>query len=188
MLWRLEGDWLYFHVPGIWIDFCSWHAWYVPGTFRHIYILYQNPPYVMATGWRLIIFLGMRNMSLGYVDTFTFCIKTPPMSWSLDGDLWYFPVPGIWITSCPWKAWYIPGTCIDTFTFCIKFLCRSWSLDGDWLYFHVPGILISSWSWHAWYVPGFWDMSTHVHSVSKSMHVMAPGWRLVIFPCPRDMN
>ena len=44
MSWRLDDDWLYFHVPGTWISSCSWYAWYAPGTYRHIYILYQNPP------------------------------------------------------------------------------------------------------------------------------------------------
>ena len=43
-------------VPGTWISSCSWHAWYVTWRYRQIYILYQNPPYVMAPGWRLIIF------------------------------------------------------------------------------------------------------------------------------------
>ena len=141
MSWRLDGDWLYFHVPGTWISSRSWHAWYVSGTYRHIYILYQNPPYVMAIGWLLIIFPcpqdmnyflfmacvicpcdiathlhsvsntpvyhgdcmetenssmslgqelvtvhGIRDMSLGHINTFTLCIKTPRISWHLDGD------------------------------------------------------------------------------------------------------
>ena len=63
MSWRLDGDWLYFHVPGTRISSCSWHAWYVPGTYRHIYILYQNHPHVMAPRWRLIIFPCPRDMN-----------------------------------------------------------------------------------------------------------------------------
>ena len=39
MSWRLDGGWLYFHVFETWISSCSWHAWYVPGTYQHIYIL-----------------------------------------------------------------------------------------------------------------------------------------------------
>ena len=63
MSWRLDDDWLYFHVPGTWIRSCSWHAWYVPGTYRHIYILYQNPQYVLSPGWRLNIFPCPRDMN-----------------------------------------------------------------------------------------------------------------------------
>ena len=44
MSWRLDGDWKEFHVPGTYINSSSWYAWYVPGAYQHIYILYQNPP------------------------------------------------------------------------------------------------------------------------------------------------
>ena len=61
--WHLDGAWLYFHVPGTWINSCSWHAWYVPGTYRYICILYQYFPFVMAPGWGLIIFPCPRDMN-----------------------------------------------------------------------------------------------------------------------------
>ena len=120
-----------------------------------------------SPGHELVPVHSMRDMSLGHIGTFAFCINTSRMSLRLDDDWIYFHVSEIWFSSCSWHAWYVPGTYIDTFIFCIKFLCRSWSLDRDWLYFHVPGKIISSCSWHAWYVPGPWDMSTHLHSVTK---------------------
>ena len=63
MSWRLDGEWLYFHVTGTWISTCSWHAWYVPGTYLHIYILYQKSPVCHGACWRLIIFPCPRDMN-----------------------------------------------------------------------------------------------------------------------------
>ena len=99
--WRLDGDWLYFHIPGTWISCCSWHAWYVPGTYRHIYILYQisvchgaclpvchgawkETDYIsMSSGHELVPVHGMRDLSLGYIDT----------------------CPPTWISSCSANGW-----------------------------------------------------------------------------------
>ena len=99
MSWRLDGDWLYFHVLGTWISSCSWHPRYVPGTYRH-----------MSPEHELVSVHGMCGMSLGHVDSFTFCIKTPSMSWRLKGNWSYFHVPGTWISSYSWHAWNFPGT------------------------------------------------------------------------------
>ena len=149
MLWRLDGDWLYFQLPGTWIISWSWHAWYIPGTYRHIYIMYQNPvcngtwmdtDYIsMSVGHELVPVHDMRDLSLGHIDTFTFCIKTPLCHGALMETHYIFLSPGHELVLIHgMRDMFLRK--IDKFTFCIK------------------------------------------------CYVMAPGWRLIIIPCPRDMN
>ena len=175
----------------------------------------------------------MRDMSLGHIDTLTFCIKTIRMSWRLVGDWLYFHA-GTWIISCSCHAWYVLGHSA-TLTFSINpppppprmlwrlggktdynspghnyFLSMTcgiclWDistylhyvstpprmlgrLDWDWLYFQVPGTWIISCSYHAWYVPGTYRNIYILYQHPTHPYVMAPGGRLIIFPCPRDMN
>ena len=40
----------------------------------------------MSPGHELVPVHGMRNMSLGHIDTFAFCINVSRISWHLDGD------------------------------------------------------------------------------------------------------
>ena len=193
---RLDEDWLYLHVPGTWISSCSWHAWYGSGTYRHINILYQNPS----------------------------------MIWRQDGDWLYFHVPGTWISSSSWHAWYIPGTYRYIY---ILYQNPTYVIAPGWrmIIIPCPRTWISSRSWHAWYVPvtyqhiyilyekkplchAAWmevdyismspghewipvhemrDMSrghidTFTFCIKTPRYVMAPGWVLIIFSCPRDMN
>ena len=166
-----------------------------PGIHRYIYILYQTPVchgawmgtdcISMSPGHELIPVHGMRDMSLGHIDTFTFCIKTPVChSASMEIDYIsmatgheYVPVRGMRDMSLGH---------IDTFSLCIKTLRMFCHLNGDWLYFHVPGTWISSCSWHTWYVPGTYR---HIYILYQNPpYVMEPGWRVKIVPWPRDMN
>ena len=192
MSWRLDGDCSCFHFPGTGTNSCSWLAWYVPGTYRHIYILYQYFPYVMAPAWRLIIFPWPWDMNkllfmacvicpwdmstyLHSVSTLPY-VKAPWMeidNISMSPEHELVPVLGIRDMSLGH---------IDTFTFYMKTHRMSWLLDGDWSYFHAPRTWISSCSWHAWYVPGTYRHICILYQYFP--YVMAPGWRLIIFPCP----
>ena len=140
-------DWIYFHVPGTWIIslfmacmICPWdisthlHSAVFHGGWIETYYISMSP------GHELVPVHGMRDMSLGHSDTFTFCIKTPGchgawmeidyISMSTGDEL--IPVHGMRDMSLGY---------IDTFTFC-----------------------------------------------SKPPYVIAPGWGLIVFPCPRDVN
>ena len=139
----------------------------------------------MSPGHELIPVHGIRDMSLGHIDTFAFCINTSRLSWRLNGDWLHFHVPGTWINSCSWHAWYVPGTYRHIYIL-YQNPRMSWRLDGDWLYFHVPGTWMSCCSWHAWYVPGTYRHICILYQIPP--YVMAPGRRLILFPCPRDMN
>ena len=139
----------------------------------------------MSPEHELVPVHGMRDMSLGHIDTFTFCIKTPVYhgSWmeteniSMSPGHELAPVHGM-------RDMFLEQN--DTFTFCIKLPSMSWCLEGDWFYFYGPGTWISSSSWHAWYIPGTYR---HIYILYQNpTYVVAPGWRMIIFPCPRDMN
>ena len=131
----------------------------------------------MSPGHELIPFHGMRDMFLGHIDKFTFFIEKPQcygtwmetdnISLSLVHEL--VPVYGIRDMSLGH---------IDIFTLSIKTLvCYGAWKETDYISMSPEYELIT--------VLG---MSTHLHSVSKPPYVMEPGWRLIIFPCPRDMN
>ena len=140
----------------------------------------------MSPGHELVPVHGMRDMSLGHIDTFAFCFNASRMSWRLDGDWLYFHVPGTWISSCSWHALYVPG--IYHLIYILYHISprMSWRQVGDWLYFHVTGTWISSCSWHAWYVHGTYRHNNILNQ--NPPYVMALGWRMIIFLCPRDMN
>ena len=107
----------------------------------------------MSQGHELIPVHGMRDMSLGHVDTFTFWIKTPVChgAW-METD--YISMSPTHESVAVHGMRDMSLGHIDTFAFCIKSPRMSWRLEGDWLYFHYLGTWISSCSWHAWYVPG----------------------------------
>ena len=141
----------------------------------------------MSLGHELVAVHGMRDISLGQINTFTFCIKKNRMLWRLDGVWLYFHVLGTWISTCSWQSSYVPGTYRHIYTL-HQNPCMLRRLDADWLYFHVPGTWISSCSWHAWYVPG---TCRHIYILYQNPpYVMATRWRLIIFLCPRmrDMS
>ena len=171
--WRLT---IYFHVPGTWISSCSWRASYVPGTYRHICILYQNFPYVMAPGWRMIIFPCPRNSNLFLFLACVIC------AWDMSTHLHSVSQPpvchGAWIET--YNISLSPGyelvpvhgkrdMSLGLMSTHLHSVSNSSVGHGDWLYFHVPGIWISSCAWHAWYVPDPWGISTHLHSVKKTV-------------------
>ena len=70
----MDWDWLYFHVPGTSISPYSFYACHVPGTYRYLYILFQNSPFVKAQGFRLIIFSYLRKI---YQSLFILCMPCP---------------------------------------------------------------------------------------------------------------
>ena len=115
----------------------------------------------MSPGHELVPVHFMHDMSLGHIDTFIFCIKTPRMSLCLDGNWLYFHVPGTWISSCSRHAWSNPPppVCPWNMNYSLFMACVKYS----------------------------WDISTDLHSEWNPPYVMASGWRLTIFPCTRWM-
>ena len=149
MLWCLDGDWLYFDVPGHQLfrvhgmcDMSLGHG--------HIDILYQNPPYVMVPEWKLSIIPCPRDINYFLFMT---CVICP---WDISTHLHSLPKPPV---------------------------CYSAWMETDYISISPGHELVA--------VHGMRDMSLgHIDTFTFCMetpYVMAPGLRLIIFPCPRGM-
>ena len=139
----------------------------------------------MYPGYELIRVHGKRDMSLGHNGTFTFWIKFPSMSWSLDGDWLHLHVLGTWISSWSWHVWYVARTCRLIY---ILYQSPQYVIAPGWRLIISPCPRDMNLFLFMACVICPWDISTHLHSKSMPPYIMAPGWRLTIFPCPRDMN
>ena len=160
MSWRLGGDWLYLHVPETRINSSSLDAWYVPVTYRH-----------MAPEHQLVPVHSMREMSLGHVDSLTFCINPPVCHGALIETDYISMSPGHELVPVRGMRDMILGH-LYIFTFCIKNPTYVMALVGDWLHFHVTGHESVA-------VPGMRDMSLG-HSDTFTLWIRNPRilWRL----------